>query len=588
MSRVFVFWRAVALAVVVAIVAAACGEAGPEATATSEASPSPTAAAATPPPAPTADLAENARLARRGGVLVLANRGDPPAAFDPMRTSSIALHHPGGGLFGPGNLVFRCRENIYLVCPGLANDWTVSPDFTEWTFTLRRDAAWHDGEPFTADDVAFWFELAAFGIDDERGVRAPAYFRGDLGLASGEAAAVEVLPFRQVRVRLAEPNPHYLEVLMNPRLKVAHPEHLLRPLIDGGDLSAGPVDVGLVGTGPFRLDGYEPGSVLRLRRFDGYWERDAQGEALPYLDGVDFVITPDAAAMDAAFRTGRLDGGARGEGHYLTVERQRGYERDLASDVWYGHMQGGLFRLAFNVLKEGPWQDVGVRQAISLWIDREAAIPGVLGGFGYVSPILGLTNPFTGSDFVTWPRFNSGALEERRAEAKRMLAEAGFADGFSMDYLCRARLVTRCEFLQGQLAGLGVDLELRVVDEAEWNRGRVSLEYDSQPGAHFTTPVPEGTESVFGRYEENPDAYAKHDDRLVDDFYGRLRAARDFNQRVRVWREFEQYFIREQAYVVPIAGSVQVVPYRTYARGVIIPPEDGHTHTNFATVWLDR
>ena len=111
-------------------------------------------------------------------------------------------------------------------------------------------------------------------------MRAPAYFRGDLGLAAGGAPAVEVLPFRQVRVRLAEPNPHYLEVLMNPRLKIAHPEHLLRPLIDGGDLSAGPVDVGLVGTGPFKLDGYEPGSVLRLRRFDGYWERDAQGEAL--------------------------------------------------------------------------------------------------------------------------------------------------------------------------------------------------------------------------------------------------------------------------------------------------------------------
>ena len=75
----------------------------------------------------------------------------------------------------------------------------------------------------------------------------------------------------------------------------------------------------------------------------------------------------------------------------------------------------------------------------------------------------------------------------------------------------------------------------------------------------------------------------------MDDFYNRLRAARDFNQRVRVWREFERYFIREQAYVVPIAGSVQVVPYRApHVRGVIIPPEDGHTHTDFATVWLDR
>ena len=159
MNGFLTYGRALAAAVVVTLVVAACGAAGSEEeTPTAGASPPPVAA--TPSPAPTGDLAENARLARRGGVLVLANRGDPPAAFDPMRTSSIALHHPGGGLYGPGNLVFRCRENIYLVCPGLASDWTVSPDFTEWTFTLRSGAVWHDGEPFTGADVAFWFELA--------------------------------------------------------------------------------------------------------------------------------------------------------------------------------------------------------------------------------------------------------------------------------------------------------------------------------------------------------------------------------------------------------------------------------------------
>ena len=90
---------------------------------------------ATPKEGPVVDLGENAQLAKRGGVLVLANRGDPPAGFDPMRTSSIALHHPGGAIFGPGNLVTRCRQNIYLVCPNLATDWIASPDFKEWTFT---------------------------------------------------------------------------------------------------------------------------------------------------------------------------------------------------------------------------------------------------------------------------------------------------------------------------------------------------------------------------------------------------------------------------------------------------------------------
>ena len=114
-----------------------------------------------------------------GGILVLANRGDPPAGFDSLRTSSIALHHVGGALFGPGNLVMRCRENMYLVCPYLAKSWVVNPGFTEWTFTIRNGAFWHDGTPFNAEDAKFWFELAYFGAKVGDKIRAPGYFKGE-------------------------------------------------------------------------------------------------------------------------------------------------------------------------------------------------------------------------------------------------------------------------------------------------------------------------------------------------------------------------------------------------------------------------
>lgn len=64
---------------------------------------------------------------QRGGILTLANRDDPPSGFDSLRTSSIALHHVVGSVFGPGNLVMRCRENMYLVCPYLATEWVWDP-----------------------------------------------------------------------------------------------------------------------------------------------------------------------------------------------------------------------------------------------------------------------------------------------------------------------------------------------------------------------------------------------------------------------------------------------------------------------------
>ena len=399
-----------------------------------------------------------------------------------------------------------------------------------------------------------------------------------------------MLEHNRLGITFRHRNPHFLSVLANPRFKIAHPHHLMQTRIEQGDISISPVDVGLVGLGPFKLDGYERGSVLRMRRFDQYWEKAVDGD-LPYLNGIYFVMMPNPFAMDVAFRTGRLDGGARGQGHYLTSERKQGYVRDLGQDVFFAEMDGGNFRLAFNVLKQGPWQDSQVRRAMSLWIDKRAAIPLALGGFGWTSPDLGPQNiliPIGRSLYINWPKFDLGPLEEKRVEARRLMAQAGHAEGFSMGHLCRGLNTAPCEFLKDQLAGLGIDLQLHIVDEGEWSRGRASLDYDSQQGRLTPSPIPEGTESVYGRYGKNPDAYVKHEDTRVDDLYGRLRDALTSDQRVGLWRELESYLFVEQTYVIPIAESINVVPYRHYVQGLVIPTEDGHTHTDFATVWVEK
>ncbi|HLE81431.1 MAG TPA: ABC transporter substrate-binding protein, partial [Dehalococcoidia bacterium] len=261
---------------------------------------------------------------------------------------------------------------------------------------------------------------------------------------------------------------------------------------------------------------------------------------------------------------------------------------DLGDKVFFAQIEGGNFRLAFNVLKPGPWQDPRVRRAIALWIDKPPSIPAVLGGFGWTSPGLGPPNPGKDKRFVIWPRFDLAPLEERRAEAKRLMAEAGYADGFVMGHISRAQQPLGGQFLKDQLRGLGIDLQLQIVDEAEWNRGRVSLDYDSQQGALSVLPIPEGTEGVYGRFSKSPDAYAKHEDTTVDDYYRLLREASTPERRIEVWRQLQEYLFVEQTYVIPIAEAIYVVPYRTYVKGLPVPAEDAHTHTDFATVWLDK
>jgi len=517
-------------------------------------------------------------------VLVLANRGDPPAHFNTMRTSSIALHHVAGALFGPGNLVMRSRGDMYFIGPYLARRWYSNLEFTEWTFILRRDVQWHDGTPFTPEDVKFWLDLAAFGVKVGGKTRAPAYYTGELNIKT-----VEVIPPDQVKITLKDPNRFFPDVLADPRIKIDHPRHLMEARMKGGETDLAPADVSLVGLGPFKFDSYESGSIVRLRRFENYFEADIEGNRLPYLDGIDYVVTSDALSQDLAFRTGKLDGTARGFGHYITASRQEGYNKDLADKVFYAQMEGGTFRMAFNVLKSGPWQDARVRRAIALWIDKKASIPAVLDGFGWTSPEVSPNNPVKNKNFVVWPRLDSQDLPASRSQAKELMREAGYPNGFTMGYLCRAENgLPGGQFLKDQLAGLGINLELKIVDEAEWNRGRVSLAYDSQSGALSVLPIPEGTEGVYGRFSKSPDAYAKHEDQNIDRLYRELKDATNYTRRVDVWYQLQKYLFLDQTYVIPIAEITYIQAFRTYVKGLVIPPEDGHTFTDYATVRLDR
>src|SRR4029077_20989361 len=106
------------------------------------------------------------------------------------------------------------------------------------------------------------------------------------------------------------PDAFYLESLGLQRIQIFQPKHLFEPAIAAGDVNVAPSQLGYVGTGPFKFKSYEPGVAIELTRFDKYWEKDAEGRSLPYLDGIIFNIIKSPAAMNDAFRTGQLDLGA--------------------------------------------------------------------------------------------------------------------------------------------------------------------------------------------------------------------------------------------------------------------------------------
>ena len=583
MFRGSVLGAALLLALLLLVTAACAGGNDDE-----TAAPTPQPAATTAPapaaaPEPTAPAAPAMDEPRYGGIPIFTNRADPPGAFDPMRAGSSSLDWVIGSMSGDGNLIKFCREDIYKVCPGLAESWENSDDSAVWTFKIRDNVLWHDGTPFTAEDAKWWVDLSVDGAKVGGKIRAPSGHK----IKFGAPEKVEVLSGNRLQITLGESAPLYLQVLGNPRNRLLHPRHLMQPLIAQGTLDVSPKDVAVVGTGPFKFLKHEKGTIVQVRRFDQYWEQDEAGRQLPFLDGIDFAIIRDPAAMAASFRAGQLDAGSPGTKMQLRPDQRAIYEKELGDEVWFAEYQHVLFSVSFNTLREGPQQDVNVRRAIALHMDKQAATEAVLGGKGLLYTILGPASPWGTPGFEQWPGFGQATKAADRAEAKRLMEAAGYPNGFSATMIARQDWEPRTEFVAGQMAGLGIDLKLSFSDPATYRQRGITGDWEvSWGGGGGTSTFPEELETTLARNSLNPASYMKHEDAKIDAFFERLKATTDFSERQRVYREMEQYILVDQVFAIPLVGEIGVIPFRSRVKGYIVPAAGIWNSNDFATVWL--
>ena len=339
-----------------------------------------------------------------GGDLTIATISEP-------LTLNLALANDASSSGVLGYLFEGLTETSWLtdrVEPALAESWERSDDGMTWTFHLRRDVAWHDGEPFTAHDVDFTFNRIIYNDEIPTNSRAAFEFRhldddGEWQMGRMDVAAVDdhtvefVLP-----VRFAP--------FLRSMGTAVYPRHILEPHVDDGTfadtwgIDTDPAEI--IGTGPFTIEGYDPGERVVLARNPDYWMTDDEGNRLPYLDRIVHVIVEDLEAELASFLDGESDlHGVLGE-EYAQLEPLR-EEGDFTL-----HRRGpgfGTTFLAFNVnpdqspdtgrpyvaAEKREWfGNVQFRQAIAHVIDKDAIIDGVQHGLAYpqwssVSPAAG-------------------------------------------------------------------------------------------------------------------------------------------------------------------------------------------------------
>ncbi|MEQ8677696.1 MAG: ABC transporter substrate-binding protein [Aggregatilineales bacterium] len=341
--------------------------------------------------------------------------------------------------------------------PALATEWTVNEDATEYIFTLRQDVTFHDGTPFNAEAVQFTFDRI---VDPDTNSQMAFSFIGPY-------AGSEVLDEYTIAVRFSTPNAAFLDGVSHPQLGPVSPT-AVEALGEDWGFS------GIVGTGPFIFESYTPDSeVVLVRNPDYNWgNEDLFGRSGPAtLERLIYKIIPEPATRVAALESGDVD--MINDVSALDIAR---IDEDPNYDLVLIPQAGHGWSLMFN-FDQAPTNELAVRQAVALAIDKEFGIEAVENGYAVGPACSALTGAMFG-----WTSASCDAYPYDPVRAGEVLDEAGWImneetgirerDGeplvighYSAD---RARARATGEWIQEDLAAVGIDFQLNFSDVAAY------------------------------------------------------------------------------------------------------------------------
>jgi len=388
-----------------------------------------------------------------GGTLYFRAGQEPPGLIPPLTGNWTDLYVYGfcsetlawGGLGFPAELR-----------PVLAKSWDVSEDGKVWTLHLREGVKWHDGVPFTADDVVFWAEAqmdpafgAAYGID--------------LFYVNGEPLKFEKIDDLTVRVTAVAPVRNLLAQIAIPLI----PKHPFEGWALEDIVNHPMNQTGCLGTGPF-IPEYRPDEgVIILTAFEDYWG------GRPYLDRIVMRIIPDDEAGLAALQTGEIDWS------YVWTSQMDIVKQLEGISYWIQESGDSARIMAINSSKP-MLADERTRQAIMYALDRETMLDNIQQGYGQVmaSPWFGdmcsayepLTpyeyNPTKASELlaaVGWVPGGDGILVAQNVEG----VEPGTR--FSIEYHTRSTNDAYAIFAQQYLGAVGIEVTQVTMDRATYS-----------------------------------------------------------------------------------------------------------------------
>ena len=501
---------------------------------------------------------------KRGGMLLTA-WGANPTHFD--------IHQGGGcagcGMMYDGLIMWNLMDGYRSIVPALATSWEVSEDKSIYTFKLREGVKFHDGEAFSAEDV-----LATFNriISPPENI-AIGGLREELAMVQEVTAPDDMT----VVFTLKQPVSYFLEIIAGDGAVIYSKKTLEENNFDLKGVTVAP------GTGPFKFVEFVPGEKIVLEANREYWNPN-----LPYLDGITFQHVAAWADRGTAVLTGQAD-----LSFNVSVDTwNEGATRDDLQTARAACLNSHM--VAINNSKE-PFNNPLVRRAIHLAVDRQSLIDTFAPVWepAFVTRWLPSASPFATpqEELLTMPGYRPDKTKDI-AEAKRLLAEAGYPDGFETTFTAwtdaSSSEVAVPAFAELLRTSLNIQGEVKVVERAltadVLKSGDFDLFKSDTYASSILDPFPFWNSYLRTGASQNWSQYSNPDfDALLDELAGETDNAKRqeiINRGLDMLDENPPFFL--------IGFCAHSAMASTDVKGIAFGERLWSKWGRFETLWLDR
>lgn len=413
-------------------------------------------------------------------------------------------------------------SSTFEVTPELAESWSSNPDATEWTFKLRQGIKFHDGKDFTAADVVYSYKRL---IDPEAGSEAAAT------LAFLNADGITAVDDYTVMFKTDKP------VVELPIL-ITNKNTFIVP--DGATTES--IAASPNGTGPFMPVDFDPASEPHVfNKNPNYWE-----EGLPKADCVEFFAIQEPTTLNAALLSGEID--IAQQVSYATIPTlQNNPDIQLPTAGPATQMTLAMW------VDTPPFDDLRVREALKMVIDRKAMLDTVLLGYGYI----GDDNPVPPASPFAW-RGEDAVPGQDIEGAKALLAEAGYGpdnplkiDLYTSEYIPGA--VAMAEVFKEQAAEAGVEINL-IIGSASDHWDNVWLKYPFVGSGWNARHPGEGLAIAHRSNAQYPETHWYRDD--FDALLDAANTEADADKRLGLYQQAEEMITEEGGSIVPLFQQI--------------------------------